>query len=195
MYCEDSAADEVEHHHPKNFYPEYTFVWPNYLYSCGPCNGQKNNRFAVFKRGLVFELTNQPGTPIAGEAVLLHPRTENPLDYLTLDIAGDTFFIQPDPSAPPRAFSRADYTIKILRLNDRDFLPVARREAYESYKCRVEIYRRRRDEGDKAASLESLVRAIRRMQHPTVWYEMRRQRSLIPELTQLFAEVPEALAW
>ena len=25
MYCEDSAADEVEHHLPKNLYPEFVF--------------------------------------------------------------------------------------------------------------------------------------------------------------------------
>src|SRR2546426_12783509 len=47
MYCEDSAADEIEHHRPKNLYPELAFAWENYLYACGPCNGPKNNRFAV----------------------------------------------------------------------------------------------------------------------------------------------------
>jgi len=39
MYCEDSAADEVEHHRPKDLYPEHVFNWENYLYACGPCNG------------------------------------------------------------------------------------------------------------------------------------------------------------
>src|SRR5437867_3043275 len=38
-YCEDSFADEVEHVRPKSLYPEHVFVWENYLYSCGPCNG------------------------------------------------------------------------------------------------------------------------------------------------------------
>src|SRR5437764_1421089 len=42
-YCEDSCADEVEHVRPKSLYPEYVFVWENYLYACGPCNGPKNN--------------------------------------------------------------------------------------------------------------------------------------------------------
>lgn len=39
MYCEDSVADEVEHFRPKDLYPEVVFVWMNYLYACGQCNG------------------------------------------------------------------------------------------------------------------------------------------------------------
>ena len=45
MYCEDSLADEVEHVRPKNFFPDQTFVWENYLYACGPCNGPKSDQF------------------------------------------------------------------------------------------------------------------------------------------------------
>ena len=41
MYCEDSAADEVEHFRPKDLYPEAVFVWMNYLYACGRCNTRK----------------------------------------------------------------------------------------------------------------------------------------------------------
>src|ERR1022692_1919930 len=43
MYCEDSAANEVEHFRPKTFYPELVFVWLNYLYTCGPCNRVKRS--------------------------------------------------------------------------------------------------------------------------------------------------------
>lgn len=49
-YCEDSCADEVEHIKPKNLYPGATFVWSNYLYACGPCNGPKKNFFKVLSR-------------------------------------------------------------------------------------------------------------------------------------------------
>lgn len=167
MYCEDSAADEVEHHHPKDFYPEYVFVWWNYLYACGPCNGTKNSRFALFKDEAVVELIRRRGEPstppFKGKAVLLHPRTENPLDYLMLDIAGGTFLFVPKTSAPSREFSRAEYTIRILRLNDRDYLPAARREAYESYKARVGAYGLLRNRGVGDASLDTLVRAVGRM--------------------------------
>ena len=51
QYCEDSAADEVEHFYPKDLFPEYCFSWENYLYSCGRCNGAyKINKFKIFKK-------------------------------------------------------------------------------------------------------------------------------------------------
>jgi hypothetical protein len=46
-YCEDSAADEVEHVRPKDLYPQVVFAWRNYVYACGPCNGPKGSHFAV----------------------------------------------------------------------------------------------------------------------------------------------------
>lgn len=49
MYCEDSVADELEHHRPKQHYPGQVFVWENYLYACGPCNGPKNDNFAILR--------------------------------------------------------------------------------------------------------------------------------------------------
>jgi hypothetical protein len=33
------------------------------------------------------------------------------------------------------------------------------------------------------------------MGHPTVWHEMKRQGSFIPELQPLFDRAPEALRW
>lgn len=92
-------------------------------------------------------------------------------------------------------FERASYTIQILRLNQRDYLPVARREAYESYKSRLLEYVRMRDAGADNSSLGLLIAAIKRMQHPTVWSEMSRQRDWVPELTHLFGLAPEALTW
>lgn len=78
-YCEDSAADEVEHIRPKTLYPELVFAWVNYLYACGPCNGPKNNHFAVFAEGTgaltnVARARNAPVVPpIAGKAVFIDP--------------------------------------------------------------------------------------------------------------------------
>jgi uncharacterized protein (TIGR02646 family) len=200
MYCEDSAADEVEHHHPKNLYPELAFNWENYLYACGPCNGPKNNRFAVFtNRGELLVIERKRGDrvrmPAAGEKVLLHPRVENPLDYVMLDIAGGTFRFVPIADQGSRESKRAEYTIDVLGLNRRAFLPRARREAYGSYRARIVEFgqRRKRRAGEKELNL--LADAVRRMQHPTVFHEMRRQCELLPELKKLFHEVPEALNW
>lgn len=47
VYCEDSYGDEIEHIYPKDIYPSKTFIWENYLYACGPCNGPKSNNFAL----------------------------------------------------------------------------------------------------------------------------------------------------
>lgn len=100
-YCEDSVADEVEHIAPKDLYPERVFQWENYCYACGPCNGPKSNRYAVFRvdqNGAFYEIPAltrvQPGQPYQlippppGLEALIDPRIENPLDFLLLDIAG-----------------------------------------------------------------------------------------------------------
>jgi hypothetical protein len=39
-----------------------------------------------------------------------------------------------------------------------------------------------------------MAAALKAMQHPTVWHEMRRQYQFIPQLSALFARVPEAAA-
>lgn len=42
-YCEDSAATDVEHIWPKDYYPDLVFVWENYLYGCPRCNRPKSS--------------------------------------------------------------------------------------------------------------------------------------------------------
>jgi len=200
MYCEDSAADEVEHHHPKALYPELVFRWENYLYACGPCNGQKNSRFGVIGQdGQIADVTRQRGgavvAPLPGVSALLGPRAEDPLEFVMLDIAGDTFFFVPTGAAGTIEFARAVFTIGLLRLNNRDYLPIARREAYESYRARLREYAEERESGAGEAVLRRRVAALLRMQHPTVWQEMKRQRALVPELNRLFGRVPEAMNW
>jgi hypothetical protein len=200
MYCEDSAADEVEHHRPKNLYPGHVFAWENYLYACGPCNGPKNSRFAIFTtEGAMVDISRKreqaPAPPVPGDPVMLHPRTEDALEHMMLDIAGGTFLFVPTAPDGSREFQRASYTIEILRLNSRDHLPVARREAYGSYKARLTEYVHKRDAGTGSPALRHMIEAIRRMQHPTVWFEMRRQSPRIPELAHLFGFAPEALRW
>lgn len=131
-YCELSQPDEVEHVRPKDWYPEVVFAWRNYTYSCGPCNGPKNNQFAVFKRGsrtptrLVRERDDPVTPPPAGSPVLIDPRTENPLDFMELDLS-ETFLFVETADEGTREFERAKYTIEVLRLNERDVLTRARR--------------------------------------------------------------------
>ena len=197
-YCEDSVADEVEHVRPKDLYPERVFVWGNYVYACGPCNGPKNNTFAVMVDGELVDVTRPVGAqvrpPRKGEMALVDPRVEDPLAVLHLDLRDSFFFVSRADPGTTRDI-RARYTMDVLRLNHRGYLVAARREAYDSYRARLCEYVDRRDAGEPASSLEHLITSLRRMGHPTVWAEMKRQHTSIPELRDLFTKAPEALTW
>jgi uncharacterized protein (TIGR02646 family) len=198
-YCEDSCADEVEHIKPKDLYPEDAFVWENYLYACGPCNGPKNNRWAVFAAA-TDELTeiareeDSAAEPEVGEPVFINPRHEDPLPFMALDLV-DTFCFVPLADETSREYKRAEYTIRILRLNERDLLAEAREEAFRSYRARLFEYIAERNAGASQAELDDLIAALQRMGHPTVWQEMKRQYELNPRLKTLFDQAPEALLW
>ncbi len=144
-YCEDSAADEVEHIKPKDLYPEEVFDWKNYLYACGPCNSPKQNKFAVFsavsgKMVIVTRKIKQPVVPPEkGESVFINPRNENALDFMELDLI-DTFYFVPLFPEGTIEYLRAKFTIETLRLNDRDLLAEAREEAFCSYRARLIEY-------------------------------------------------------
>jgi uncharacterized protein (TIGR02646 family) len=197
-YCEDSVGDEVEHIKPKDLYPEVVFVWDNYVYACGPCNGGKNNKFAVINRNGEKVIVTRPRRapvrkPAAGKPAFLNPRDEDPLAYLDLEIV-DTYMFLPREGLSGRDEFRAEFTIEALKLN-RDVLTAARRNAYGSYRARLLEYRVLRDDAVPPAKLGRLRDGITSMPHPTVWREIQRQQEWIPELRPLFADVPEALGW
>ena len=199
-YCEDSAADEVEHVRPKDLYPDVVFAWANYVYACGPCNGPKGNHFAVFAAGsdVPVVVSRKPnGTvtpPIAGDAVLIDPRTEDATAFMLLDLR-DTYQFTPLAKKGTRSYERAKFTIATLHLNDRDVLTRARQQAYVDYVNFVRRYQYDRDHAVPADHLAGLVARLRERQHPTVWREMQRQREKLPELRELFGAVPEAAGW
>lgn len=196
MYCEDSAADEIEHFRPLSFYPDLVFVWENYLYACGPCNNAKLNRFRVVssQTGEVVDLTRRRGDPVIppedGSAVLLDPRSDDPLEYMRLDLLNTFRFLPRHPIGTPQHM-RAHYTIELLRLNERDILPEARREAYGHYRARLREYVQMRGTSPAA----SLASAIVRCCHPVVWAEMKAQAHLVDDLGPLFEAAPEARTW
>lgn len=209
-YCEDSMADEIEHFRPKNIYPGQTFVWENYLYSCGPCNGPKGDRFALFEAetGNRVDLTpprkkksekNPPRqAPPDGLPLLINPREEDPLDYIFLDILSGSFAFEPwetDPNTP--AYQRAAYTIEVLRLNARDDLVQARRLAYSNYTARLAQYIFSHAQQAPQHELSSMIDQIQKEAHPSVWQEMKQDRTRrhIPALDNLFRQAPQALTW
>jgi len=205
-YCEDSAGDEVEHVRPKNLYPDAVFKWENYLYACGSCNGPKRNKYAVYSSasGAEVEVTRRSGDPVVepepGDPLLIDPRSEDPTQYLVLDLLG-THLFRPRPGLPARWKRRAEYTIEVLGLNSRDYLPRARQQAYAAYVGLLGKYveRKRQVEagsgGWTQADLDQIARELRDLPHPTVWTEIKRWRSCLYEVEQLFQAAPEALNW
>lgn len=200
MYCEDSAADEIEHVRPKHLYPESVFVWENFLFACGPCNGPKCAHFAVYSAttGAIVELAHPRNAtfvvPEPGDPLFIDPRQEDPMTFLRLELR-DTFQFEPLGAPRSREYERATYTIEKLHLNDREDLRAARADAYEGYSSILYTYYAAKRAGHEDTRLTPKIRAIRRLPHPTVWFEMKRQREHYPRLRTLFAAVPEALDW
>ena len=196
VYCEDSVGDEVEHIQPKDLYPCLVFIWANYVYACGRCNGRKNNKFAVVAENRLVDVTRKRGAPIiapvSGAPAFLNPRIDDPLAFLELDLDG-TFAVLPRDELSEIDRERAEFTIETLGLN-RDVLRQARDTAFRSYRARLHEYVTKR--GHTAAQkLANLADGLRAMPHPTVWAEMKRQREWVPELNALFIEAPETLSW
>lgn len=195
-YCEDSAADEVEHIWPKKFYPCKTFVWENYLFACGSCNGaHKRDRFAIFDAfNVVVELARGrkeiPTMPIAGSPVLLDQRTEDPLEFIELDLTTGIFV--PRAKLIEIKFIRAEYTIEILGLNRRDYLTRARRNAYGSFLDSARQYVLRKMQDAPATELRQRTKEISERHHQSVWAEMKRLATA-PEHAPIFTAAPELL--
>ncbi|MFW0718843.1 hypothetical protein [Pedobacter sp. N23S346] len=207
VYCEDSVADEVEHIHPKDLYPNLCFHWDNYVYACGNCNGPKNNKFAIFRKDNGnFHNVNPQGKmkatePLEGNDALINPRIEDPLDFCILDLSSTFKFVVVAKGGTDDAF-KADYTYnEVLRLNDREFLRKARENAYTNYKSRLGYYTTKKVEGVAQDKLDNLVLNLKQEAHPTVWKEMQRYhskgilKSIDKDLDDLFIKSPEALNW
>lgn len=194
VYCEDSVGDEVEHIQPKDLYPCLVFVWTNYVYACGRCNGGKSNKFAVVSGDRLLTVTRPPGAPVVppepGAPAFLNPRVENPLDFLDLD---GTFVMLARDHLSDIDRQRTEFTIETLKLN-RDVLLQARATAFVSYRARLHEYVDRRDVA-AGGELDRLVDNLKTMPHVTVWAEMKRQHPVVPILQELFSRAPEALQW
>ena len=206
-YCEDSKADEVEHLLPKDVYPNHCYDWNNYYYSCGNCNGPKNNKCAVIDvaTNTLIDITPPkrrrnapplpPRPPLPGVMAIIDPVTDNPLNFLFLDLNKGTFVFSEFPEINTPEYLKAKYTLEILRLNTRPFLLVARANAYKNFKARLREYIADRDNGIPKEQLRAMMTGIKEESHQTVWQEMKRQKDFIPEIEALFNQAPEALNW
>lgn len=196
-YCELSEIDQVEHIYPKDFFPERCFKWDNYLYACGRCNRNKSNRWWTFNSATgaaspFVRIRDQPPTRPEHEALIIDPRTEDPLQYLFLDTL-DTFNFEPVADAPGLKRFKAEKVIDLLDLN-REAVRVARRAAFDSYLHILGGYAQAKM-ADDAARLATIKQALLRQPHPTVWEFMKKQRVFHQSLDAQFDLAPEALSW
>ena len=147
VYCENNEATDIEHIYPKKLYPEKAFTWENYVLACGKCNSHhKSDKFKIFplqNTADIEDVTPPRCTyrqPANDDALFLNQRTDDPLDFLELDLINRTFvFIEKFPQGT-REFERAKYTIELLGLNTRGALKKARESAALFFISRLEKY-------------------------------------------------------
>lgn len=221
-YCEANVGTTIEHIYPRGLFPNKTFVWENFLWTCKQCNGKhKISQFQIFKNPHTAEIINLVKDysfvrPPNEDAVFVNPRIENPLDYLQLDLESGLFETK-EKDSHTRAYQRAVYTIETLQLNTRKGLVANRQKAYQNYQDLLQQYidiqhcissealiaifpvsnntkRAPWVEQKKLANLEFKTMFFNQ-NHPTVWKEMQRQNTVLPSLKKLFQQVPEALTW
>jgi uncharacterized protein (TIGR02646 family) len=180
MYCEDSAANQIEHFRPKRWYPGLVFAWENFLYACSGCNMSKGSIFEVRCAGVRMRVDKvveaDPGHPL-----LIDPRSEDPTELIRLEL--ETFLFEPSHPTGTLERERADFTIQLLDLN-REPVRVQRESAYSDYLLRL------RSHVEGKMDQASFTRAISRLHHPTVWKEMERRREDIADLKDLFDRLP-----
>ena len=148
---------------------------------------RKTASWTSLGHGTVRVVPPKPGTP-----AFLNPRVEDPLDFLDLDL-DDTFMVLARDDLSDIDRDRTDFTIETLKLN-RDVLLKARATAFGSYRARLHEYVNLR-EVTTTEEIDRLVESLKTMPHATVWAEMKRQHSFVPNLDALFSRAPEALDW
>ncbi|AUH51218.1 hypothetical protein CXB49_10550 [Chromobacterium sp. ATCC 53434] len=205
-YCGDSAADEIEHVDPKNYFPDLAFDWSNYIFSCGVCNVRKGNKYAYFdndNNSVEFHRgRNDPVIPPPfSNSVFINPRVDDPASYLELDIGGvlnghflpGTFEVVPKYGVAGTTLARAEFTIRAVDLN-RDLLLHARANAFDGFMARLNEYVRIRNiENISNVRRFKMVDSLRRSPHCFVFGQMRLQRRFFPEIDQLFNQAPELM--
>jgi uncharacterized protein (TIGR02646 family) len=220
-YCENDRPFDIEHIYPKSLYPSLAFVWSNYLFACKGCNSEyKSDKFAIFKpKGSTTKhILGRKVEPENDDALQINPRREDPTKFLRLNLTSQTFFYDPIHDVNSREYLRADYTTECLELNTDESLIVARRNLTKTYLERLQNCLKAREsitfddldkatngfpmsdrtqsfESEKQRILENIKNSFKELSHPTVWFELKRQRVNLPRTNQLFNQLPDALNW
>jgi uncharacterized protein (TIGR02646 family) len=215
-YCEDSAAEGIDHIAPKVYFPHLTFAWKNYLYACAKCNKKKGSTWAIFlakdEAKSFYKIPRHSNSaprvfPANEDHVFINPREDDAAHFLqlTIDPKFDKLDFRPRVAAlNPLDQIRADFTLKTLKLNSefRPELGTSRMDAYRDYYDRLAHYQKRKNEDHFGqAELNKIIDRFKQKPHPTVWFEIKRcfkdgSLAIIDrEFHDLLATVPEALLW
>jgi uncharacterized protein (TIGR02646 family) len=222
-YCEGNEANDIEHIYPKSFFPEMTFVWDNYLLACKQCNsGYKLDKCFVLDHSGNVHQTARGIEPPYSVIAMINPRIEDPNTFILLNVEIWEFEIHPNLSLQDQ--HKAEKTLEILQLNNRDYLKAGRRAAASEYYnlmdrlCRItnaanmegikKVLSPDQDEImsriDKHLSLDEIKKAIQehvkthiqKHRHPSVWYAIKKISSKTnTQWQRVFQTIPEALTW
>lgn len=197
-YCECSQAAEIDHVRPKSLYPGAVFVWANFLWVCGRCNRFKLDGFAIVEgsqlRHVPRRKQGQPAVPPPdGDPALIDLRTEDPLEFLWLDLY--TFELCPAFALSGLELERARYTIDTLRLNE-DALALQRHRSCRIFAYELRAYVEATRRGADRRERDACQARVRREPHKIVWESMKQDRSdLDASIAELFEQAPEARQW
>lgn len=219
-YCECDRASDIEHIHPKSFFPELTFIWENYLLACKKCNTENklDKCYVVDSIGNIQLLKRGTQPPANSTVAFINPRIENPHDFMILNLNTYKFLVLKNLSEENQW--KAKQTIEILKLNDDEVLIGAREAAEEFFMQKMErltkilaansnaelkdiIYPRdgRIDmvlslQDNKNKIEEGFKKSIQTHKHPSVWYAIKMVQSKVnPKWQNLFSQIPQALNW
>ena len=173
-YCELDRYRDIDHVYPLAIYPEESFSYYNFVYSCVICNqNRKRERCASIVDGEVIELDSFARHDIVlpeGVKAFVNPRIEDPANFFDLDLETGVMLIAYGIDGVPK--KRAEYTIDVLHLNDPN-LARDRRSSFRLYSSllgAIEEAIRENDTKKFERSFEDLLMVGR----PTVLAKMHR---------------------
>lgn len=218
-YCEQNEANDIEHVYPKSLFPEMAFQWNNFLLACKQCNtAYKLDSFAVLDADDDIMPIPRGTEPPHSNGAFIHPRMENPADFMILNLGSFKFEFM--PGLDKKAVNKTRNTLDVLQLNARDQLVESRKAAAIYRYQRMELLARILNAGSvntikelltpydnlidstlplsdlKQQLKEGFKRDVQSYPHPSVWYAIKKIESVVDAKWQaVFSAIPEALNW
>ncbi len=216
QYCEHGEPADIEHIYPKSFFPAFTFDWHHYLLSCKQCNtGHKLAKFAIFDGSGNIHRLQQNREPISNDGVFVHPRQDDPSEFMMLNLSTFEFEILHDVGTA--AFHKTEFTLDTLPLNRRDPLLAAREKTarhlltmlrlllfhlslnsideLKSHIHELDFNWNRSLEEIRLGLIQSCKQELQSEAHPSVWSAIKVQYREYTQWRHIFENLQEALDW